>query len=149
MDKGMDPNKITFRKMAPSDAKLVKGWLGALPKDEDAFERWICLCDGHPVGLILSQEASKCQKQLQEPLAHWVEGLTLLIDIVVGDEAAMELCPRGFSVSHKAVLLAAPEVQEEKKLEILEKAGFVKVSTFILGQGFFKGKPHYLLKLKV
>ncbi len=46
-------------------------------------------------------------------------------------------------------LLTDPEVKNETHLSLYEQAGFVRVSTFIKGQGFFKGSPHYILKLKL
>jgi RimJ/RimL family protein N-acetyltransferase len=174
----MDSKKITFKKAAKADKKLIQQWLGTphvkeywdspkevldqfdstFKEENNPFTFWICLHDKTPFALILTTDAHH-PKEIHDHLAPWIEqeGTTLLIDFVIGDEAfigkglsAQTLIK--FAKDHKSsisALLCIPEVKNEKGLHVFEKAGFARVSTFIKGKGFFKGKPHYLLKMKL
>jgi RimJ/RimL family protein N-acetyltransferase len=85
------------------------------------------------------------------------EGKTLTIDFAIGEEAFLgkglssETLKKFAEDQEPSVsaLLVDPEVKNEKAIHVYEKAGFIRVSTFIRGQGFFRGKPHYLLKMKI
>ena len=83
--------------------------------------------------------------------------MTLTIDFAIGEKSFLG---KGFSavtlkrfaeVQEPTVtaFLVDPEVKNERAVHVYDKAGFVKVGTFIRGKGFFKGKPHYLMKMKI
>jgi RimJ/RimL family protein N-acetyltransferase len=167
---------ITFRKATKADQKLIKGWLDKPHVKEHwddrkeivehlenpQFHYWICLSDQKPFGLIITSDASQPDPATQEVFDHivpWIEpeGKTLIIYILIGEKAFLDrgLSSESLTMFAKAqgasvsAFLADPEVKNEKALHIYEKVGFVKVSTFIRGKGFFRGNPHYLLKLKI
>jgi RimJ/RimL family protein N-acetyltransferase len=178
----MDTQKITFKKALKTDKDLVRGWLkkshvkeywdnteeigenfeSYLKGSKALFDYWICLYDKVPFGLIITSDASTPepgQNETPDYSVPWLEpeGMTLLIDFVIGEKSFLG---KGYSsatlskfakVQEPSVtaFLADPEVKNEKGIHVYEKAGFVKVSTFIRGKGFFKGKPHYLMKLKI
>jgi len=172
----MAESKITFKKAGKADKKLILDWLclphvkaywdksdelakqldSALKGDQAHPDFWICLSHNEPFGLILASDASL---NPSEPLIPWIEekGRTLLIDFMICETPYLGKglgadTLKGFAQAQSAetsALLAAPEVKNEKGMHVYEEAGFVRVSTFIKGQGFFKGKPHYLLKLKI
>jgi RimJ/RimL family protein N-acetyltransferase len=126
------------------------------------FEYWICLHNKEPFGLLLTSDAAHPDPKTKEVLDHlvpWLEsdGKTLIIDFAITEEPflgqhfASETLKKFVTTQDSSVkaFLADPEAKNEKATHVYEEAGFVKVSTFIRGQGFFKGKPHYLLKLKI
>ncbi len=162
---------ITFRKAGKADKKLIHDWLKLphvmeywdksqeIAADFDSsqkFNFWICLSDKEPYGLILASDPTQTPP---EYLIPWIEekGRTWLIDFIIceksyqgkglGAETLKQFAQH--QSPEASALLAAPEVRNEKGMHIYEEAGFARVSTFIKGQGFFKGKPHYLLKLKI
>ncbi len=174
----MDSKKIAFRKATPEDKKLVKSWFDKshvkdywdqealahftsfLTGDQVLFDYWICLDGKMPFGLIVTSNAAvQKPKDQKDAFVPWIEpeGITWMLDFIIGEEEHLasgfaELAIKKFiEIQDPSItaFLADPEVKNEKALEILEKVGFTKVSTFIRGQGFFKGKPHYLLKMKI
>lgn len=129
--------------------------------DKKGYDYWICLYKEKPYGLIRTSNAlmpdPKTGKPF-DPIISWVEseGATLIIDLIIAEEflgkGLADLTFKRFSEIQEpevSAFLVTPEVKEEKAMHVYEKAGFVKVSTFIRGQGFFKGKPHYILKLRL
>lgn len=142
--------------------EIMARFESSLKKGEDHRNFWICFYHQEPFGLMITLDVTVPNPHAKEILDHltpWIEpeGKTLIFDFVIAEEVflgkglASEVLKKFIEVldvSDKA-LLADPEVKNEKGIHILEKAGFVKVSTFIRGQGFFRGKPHYLLKLKI
>ena len=116
---------------------------------------WVCLASGKPQALILTADMTQEQPDYMVP---WMEPerktiwLSLIPLSKEGEksEVALEHLSQFVSTLSKEVgtVLVDPEVQEEFFLALYEQAGFVKVSTFIKGQGFFKGTAHYLMKLK-
>lgn len=125
------------------------------------FDYWICLYDQEPYGLIMTSDASEADPRTGKQADHlipWVEpeGMTLTIDFAIGEESFLgkglssETLKKFAEAQPPSVeaFLVDPEAKNEKATHVYEKAGFVKVSTFIRGEGFFKGKPHYLLKMK-
>jgi aminoglycoside 6'-N-acetyltransferase len=172
----MTEHKFAFNKATSADKKLVDKWLGlphvkeywdkskeiAKKFGDPHFDFWICLCDEEPFALIITTDASNpdaATRQVLDYLVPWLEpeGKTLLIDFAITEKAylgkgiaseTLHKFAQAQELSVKA-FLADPEVKNEKALHIYEMAGFVKVSTFIEGKGFFKGKPHYLLKMKI
>ncbi len=171
----MDTNNITFKKAVKSDKELIQGWLKQthikkywdnLTEDLDAYLRgqptryefWICYYDKQPFGLILTSDASESDQPIDHRMS-WLEpeGMTLLIDFAIAEKAFLE---KGYSAPTLkrfaelqkppvTALLAEPEVKNEHGVHIYDKAGFAKVATFIRGKGFFKGNPHYLMKIKI
>lgn len=124
------------------------------------FDYWICSYDKQPFGLILTSDAAEPQsdqKQTPDHVVPWLEpeGITLILDFVIGEKSflgkgyASATLKRFAEVQDQNVtaFLVDPEVKNERGIHVYEKAGFVKVATFIRGEGFFKGKPHYLMKL--
>lgn len=125
-------------------------------------EYWICSYDKQPFALLLTIDASEPepgQRQTSDVFIPWLEleGMTLLIDFAICEKSFLK---KGLSSEtikkfsqtvdpHVSALLADPEVKDERAVHVYEKAGFVKVATFIRGEGFFKGQPHYLMKLKI
>ncbi len=178
----MDSQKITFKKAAKTDKKLVREWLDKphvkeywdnskemwdnfesyLKGSKILFDYWICLFNKEPFGLIMTSDASEpdpVTKEVLDYMVPWIEpeGKTLTIDFAIGEEVflgkglsseTLKKFAEAQDPSIKAFLVD-PEVKNEKALHVYEKAGFVKVTTFIRGQGFFRGKPHYLLKMKI
>ncbi|MBS0604196.1 MAG: GNAT family N-acetyltransferase [Verrucomicrobia bacterium] len=133
-----------------------------LEGDKILFDYWICLYDKEPYGLIMTSDAAEPDPRTKKQLDYFIpwiepEGTTLTIDFMIGEKAFLgkglsDLTLKKFAeVQEPSVtaFLVDPEVKNEKALHVYEKAGFVRVSTFIRGQGFFKGKPHYLLKMKI
>jgi RimJ/RimL family protein N-acetyltransferase len=128
----------------------------------ELYDYWICSYGKEPYALIMTSNASEPDKGAAQAPDHFVpwiepEGTTLTIDFAIGEEGYLG---KGYSSTtlmqfakfldpSVTALLVDPEVKNEKAIHVYEKAGFVKVSTFIRGKGFFKGKPHYLLKLKL
>lgn len=130
--------------------------------NKDRFDYWVVLYDDKPIGLIRVCDAKNPDPKTGETvdyLAVWLEpeGETWIIDLIIGEKSFLgkglsDLIIHQFGQTQKpyvTAFLVDPEVKNEKALHIYEKAGFTRVSTFIQGQGFFKGKPHYLLKLKI
>ncbi len=133
-----------------------------LQGDKELFDYWICSYDKKPYGLILTSDAAESDPKTKKQLEHFIpwiepEGKTLTIDFLIGEEAFLG---KGLSYatlrkfgevqdSSVTAFLIDPEVKNERAIHVYEKAGFVRVSTFIRGQGFFKGKPHYLMKMKL
>jgi RimJ/RimL family protein N-acetyltransferase len=126
------------------------------------YEYWICSCDKEPFALILTADASEPEhnhKQAPDYIVPWLEpeGQTLLIDFAICEKSFLgkglsETTLKQFAQMqepHVTAFLAAPEVKNEQGIHVYEQAGFARVGTFIRGQGFFKGKPHYLLKMKI
>jgi RimJ/RimL family protein N-acetyltransferase len=126
------------------------------------FDYWICYYDKEPFALIITSDASEPESGEQNTPDHFVpwlepEGMTLTIDFAIGEKSFLG---KGFSavtlkrfaeVQDPSVtaFLVDPEVKNERATHVYDKAGFVKVGTFIRGKGFFKGKPHYLMKKKL
>jgi RimJ/RimL family protein N-acetyltransferase len=172
----MTEHKFAFKKATQADKKLVHQWL-ELPHvkeywdgskeiakhfEDPFFNFWICFCDEEPFGLVVTSDASHPDPATKEVLDHivpWLdpEGKTLLIDFAITEKdyldkgLASETLHKFAQAQEPSVkaFLADPEAKNAKALHVYEMAGFVKVSTFIRGKGFFKGKPHYLLKLKI
>lgn len=128
-------------------------------KEPSSIEYWICHYDKKPFGLIIASDASAPDpktKEVRDYIVPWIEleGRTLVIDFTISEESFLgkglssETLNKFAEVQETSVraFLTDPEVKNEKAIHIFEKAGFVRVSTFIRGQGFFKGKPHYLMK---
>lgn len=133
-----------------------------LKEDKTPFDFWICSLGKKPFGLIKISDAAEPDHDEEKELDYFipwteVDGVTLLLDFAIGEESCLgkglssETLKQFIKIQDPSVtaFLADPEVKNEKALHIYEKAGFVKVTTFIRGEGFFKGKPHYLLKLKI
>ena len=178
----MDEKKITFRKAAKADKKLVHGWLDKprvqefwdisdeiamnfdtyLQGEKGPFVYWICLYEKEPFGLIMTSDATAPDPEVKEAADHripWLEpeGTTLMIEFAIGEQSYLG---KGYSSAtlkrfaaeqppEVKALLADPEVKNERGVHVYEEAGFVRVSTFIRGKGFFKGEPHYLMKFKL
>ncbi len=126
------------------------------------FDYWICFYDKVPFGMIMTSDASEPEPGQKEPLDHFIpwlesEGMTLTIDFVIGEKSFLgkglgsQTLQKFAEVQDPNVtaFLVDPEVKNERAVHVYEKAGFAKVSTFIRGKGFFKGKPHYLMKMKI
>lgn len=126
------------------------------------FDYWICLYDSKPYGLIMTSNASEQdpdKPSTSDYMVPWIEqeGTTLTIDFMIGEKAFLgkglsDITLKKFAeVQDPSVvaLLVDPEVKNARAIHVYEKAGFVRVSTFTRGEGFFKGIPHYLMKLKI
>jgi RimJ/RimL family protein N-acetyltransferase len=129
---------------------------------KELFDYWICLYDSEPFGLMMTSDASEPNKGKDQAPDHFIpwiepEGTTLTIDFMIGEKSFLgkglaHLTLKKFAESQDSsvkAFLVDPEVKNGKAIHIYEKAGFVRVSTFTRGEGFFKGKPHYLLKMKI
>ena len=141
--------------------KMWDNFESYLKGDKILFDYWICSYDKEPFGLIMTSDASEQDpdtKKQEDHLIPWIEpeGTTLAIDFAIGEESFLG---KGFSYATLkrfaetrgpsiTAFLIDPEVKNERAIHVYEKAGFTRVSTFIRGQGFFKGSPHYLFKLK-
>lgn len=144
------------------DSKIKENFDAFIKDAETPFAFWICLQDKEAFGLIVTSDASHPDPKTKEVLDHivpWLEpeGKTLVIDFAITEESflgkhnaseTLKQFAKAQDASVKA-FLADPEAKNERATHVYEEAGFVKVSTFIRGKGFFKGKPHYLLKLKL
>lgn len=152
----MKNKEIEIKKSESGNDKVISGWLKTA-KVKDALKNkgknptyWICSYKKKPVGLILSIPLSE---ECPDPLVPWVEEHTLWIDLLLMEKSssATELLKEFTSSQDKKVsaLLADPEVTNAELLSAYEEAGFIKVGTYVKGNGFFKGSPHYIMKLKL
>lgn len=143
------------KKMWDNFESYIKG-------DKILFDYWICYYDKKPFGLIMTSDASEPDPDTKKQLDHFIpwieqEGTTLTIDFTIGEESFLgqglsyETLKRFAETQDSSIsaFLIDPEVKNERAIHVYEKAGFVRVSTFIRGKGFFKGSPHYLLKMKI
>lgn len=154
------------------NAHVKKYWENIQEREDDfeaylkgqksRFAYWICLCDKEPFGLILAADATLPElgkTHTPDHVAPWLEpeGITLLIDFIICEKSYLK---KGLSSetlkkfaenqgSFVTAFLSDPEVKNEHAVHVYDQAGFVKVGTFIRGEGFFRGKPHYLMKLKI
>jgi RimJ/RimL family protein N-acetyltransferase len=133
-----------------------------LDGQKERLDYWICSYESKSFGLIMTSDAAEPDpRQTQTPdyFIPWIEpdGITLTLDFIIGErdflgKGLASLTLKKFTEvqdpSIKA-LLVDPEVKNGRAIHIYEKVGFVRVSTFTTGEGFFKGKPHYLMKLKI
>jgi RimJ/RimL family protein N-acetyltransferase len=142
--------------------EILENFDAYLKGNKTLYEYWICSHDKTPFGLIITSDASKPdpgQKNTPDHIVAWLEpeGMTLLLDFAIGEKTFLG---KGFSSEtlkkfaesqepQVTAFLADPEVKNERAIHVYEKAGFVKVATFIRGKGFFKGNPHYLMKMKI
>ena len=173
----MDAKKITFRKAKKTDKKLLKEWFhkehvkkfwhhssemwgqceSYLDGDAHLLDYSICSYDAKPYGLIITGDVSKSESR--DPIVPWIEtdGKTLTLDFMIGEKAFLgkglaEITLKKFIDNQDpsvTAVLVDPEVKNAQAIHIYEKTGFVRVSTFTRGEGFFKGIPHYLMKLKI
>ena len=136
--------------------ELLADFSSLLEKKKTVFAYTLCSYGDKPISLMITSDVSKEQPDYMTP---WIEPEkeTLWIDFIflnkeeVDPEIGSELLAAFTVFCPKTVgaLLAGPEVKEESKIALYEIAGFTRVSTFIKGQGFFKGTSHYLMKLKI
>lgn len=133
-----------------------------LKGEKEPFEYWICLYEKEPFGLIMTSDAAQPDLGVKDSPDHrlpWLEseGITLMIEFAIGEKSYLG---KGYSSAtlkrfaeiqppEVKAFLADPEVKNAKGIHVYEEAGFVRVSTFIRGKGFFKGEPHYLMKRKI
>jgi hypothetical protein len=154
----MKIKEIEIKKSENGNDRVISGWLKTA-KVKDALKNkgnnptyWICSHKKKPVGLVLSAPLSE---GCPDPLVPWVEGelQTLWIDLLLMEKNphATELLKEFAASQGKEVgaLLADPEVTNAELLSAYEEAGFAKVGTYVKGNGFFKGSPHYIMKLKL
>lgn len=133
-----------------------------LKGQKSLYDYWICSYDKAPFALILTSDASEPrldQRQAPDHVVPWLEpeGMTWMIDFAIGEKSFLgkglsSITLQRFAETQEpniTAFLADPEVKNEQAIHVYEKAGFVKVGTFIRGKGFFKGKPHYLMKMKI
>jgi RimJ/RimL family protein N-acetyltransferase len=106
-----------------------------------------------------ASEIDPNKPQNHDYMVPWIEpeGKTLTTDFMIGEKAFLgkglaDITLKKFAESQDpsvTALLVDPEVKNAKAIHIYEKTGFIRVSTFTRGEGFFKGVPHYLMKLKI
>ena len=146
----MKSKEIEIKKSDNNDKTVVKLLKTNKRETEKGMSYWLCLHQGKPIGVIASTPlAQGCP----EPFVPWLEGATLWIEFISSESIDPTLgaaCLKAFAAEHKGpgALLCDPDVKQAAALALYEAAGFTRVSTFIKGSGFFKGSPHYLLKLK-
>lgn len=155
-------NKDHVKEFWDKSVEMWKNCESYLDGDKQLFDYWICLYDSKPYGLIITSDASEADPHKLENHDHtvpWIEpeGKTLTIDLIIGEKSFLgkglaEITLKKFAEKQDpsvTALLVDPEVKNAKAIHIYEKVGFVRVSTFTRGEGFFKGVPHYLMKLKI
>lgn len=125
-------------------------------KKKSRFTYCVCSSEDKLLSLIITANVSREPPDYMKP---WIaeEKETLWMDVVFlakeepNPEEAAELlaafivhCPKGIGA-----LLSDPEATQSSTVALYEMVGFTRVSTFIKGQGFFKGTSHYLMKLPI
>ncbi len=142
--------------------KMRENFDSYLKESKPFLDFWICSLDKEPFGLIKASDATEPDHDEERELDYFIpwtelEGVTLLVDFAIGEESFLgkglssETLKQFAKIQEPSVtaFLADPEAKNERAVHVFEKAGFARITTFIRGKGFFKGKPHYLLKLKI
>ncbi len=144
-----------FKSYLKNHKEIASDFALFIKNEKSRFNYWVCLSGDKLLSLIVIEDLSS---NLPDYMIPWVETekKTLWVSLImlrkeVAPEEGVQWLTSFISSLPKEVgaLLTDPEVKEESTLAFYELAGFVKVNTFIKGQGFFKGTSHYLMKFKI
>lgn len=145
-----------FKSYLKNNKELSSDFTALLEKRKSRFTYCVCSLGDKLLSLIITADLSKDTPDYMTSFVE-EEKKTLWMDLIflckpdVKLEEAVEWLSAFISSCPKEIgaLIADPEVKQEFSIALYEMAGFTRVSTFIKGQGFFKGTSHYMMKLKI